>query len=76
MFTEEVQRNEVKWGPAIDQATGMLSSSEWLLGFPKHLKRCSHYRIMFYDELPDVICEDISTDRLCSPKDWLRTGGR
>ena len=55
MFTpEEVhnyRRDEIKWGPAIDQAAAvLLSNSEWLLGFSQqHLKRCSHYRIMFYD---------------------------
>jgi hypothetical protein len=66
MFTpEEVHsylRDEIKWGPAIDQAAIVnLGKSDWLLGFaPRHLDRCRHYRIMFYDEFLDVICEDIS----------------
>lgn len=30
----------------------------WLMSFsPRHLARCSHYQLMFYDELYDVICE-------------------
>jgi hypothetical protein len=55
-------RDEIKWGPAIDQAAVVnLGRSDWLLGFAQlHLERCNHYRIMFYDEFLDVICEDIS----------------
>jgi hypothetical protein len=66
MFTpEEVHkydRDEVKWGPEIDQAAIVnFGKSDWLLSFAqRHLSRCSHYRIMFYDEILDVICENIS----------------
>jgi hypothetical protein len=65
MFTpEEVYnygRDEIDWGPAIDQAAAVnLGKSEWLLTFAQqHLERCSHYRIMFYDEFLDVICENV-----------------
>jgi hypothetical protein len=32
----------------------------WLVSFsPRHLARCSHYQLMFYDELFDVICEGL-----------------
>ncbi|HUI97292.1 MAG TPA: hypothetical protein VLX44_16165 [Xanthobacteraceae bacterium] len=66
MFTpEEVhdyRRDEIQWGPALDQAAVVdLGKSEWLLGFAQqHLDRCHHYRVMFYDQFLDVICEDIS----------------
>jgi len=34
--------------------------SEWLKSFsPTHLSRCTHYRIMFYDELFEVIAESV-----------------
>jgi hypothetical protein len=34
--------------------------STWLRSYaPRHLAKCSHYQIMFYDELIDVICENI-----------------
>src|SRR5471030_2842695 len=35
--------------------------SEWLLTFnPQHLDRCRHFQLLFYDELLDVICEDLA----------------
>ena len=37
-----------------------LGRSDWLRSFaPQHLARCRHYRLVFYDELFDVICEDV-----------------
>ena len=43
-------------GYAID-----LGRSEWLQSFnPHHLGACKHYRLLFYDELLDVICESLS----------------
>lgn len=34
--------------------------SEWLLSFSgRHLGRCSHFKLLFYDELVDVICEGV-----------------
>jgi hypothetical protein len=68
LFTpEEVYnclRDEVRWGPSIDSAALVnLGKSEWLLTFDqRHLARCNHYRIMFYDEYLDIICENISAD--------------
>jgi hypothetical protein len=65
MFTpEEVHnyaRDGINWGAAIDHAAAInLGRSEWRLSFSQqHLDRCSHYRIMFYDEFLDVICEDV-----------------
>jgi hypothetical protein len=57
-------RDEVRWGPPIDQAAVVnLGKSEWLLTFSQQrLARCSHYRIMFYDEYLDLICENISVE--------------
>jgi hypothetical protein len=37
-----------------------LGSSEWVASFaPRHLGRCRHYQVFFYDELLDVICEGV-----------------
>lgn len=57
-----VTRDEVRWGPPINQAAIVnLGKSEWLLSFSqRHLARCNHYRLMFYDEYLDVICENIT----------------
>ena len=34
--------------------------SDWLRSFnPQHLASCSHFQIMFYDEIFDVICREI-----------------
>jgi hypothetical protein len=62
---EEVYRrsgDSVSWGPAINQAAAVnLGRSEWLLSFAqRHLGNCRHYRIMFYDEWLDIVCENIT----------------
>lgn len=37
-----------------------LGKSSWLQTFNQyHLNKCSHFQILFYDELFDVICEEI-----------------
>ena|SRR5215467_15587073 len=58
-------RDEINWGSAIDQAAAVkLGKSEWLLSFSQeHLDRCSHYRIMFYGQFLDVICDSIAASR-------------
>lgn len=34
--------------------------SDWIKTFQsRHLNKCKHFQIMFYDEIYDVICEDI-----------------
>jgi hypothetical protein len=69
MFTpEEVHnynRDEIEWGPKIGQAAVVnLGKSDWLLGFSqRHLDRCHHYRVMFYDDFLDVICENVSAEQ-------------
>jgi hypothetical protein len=52
-------RDEVQWRPSINQAAALdLGRSDWLRLFAqRHLCKCEHYRIMFYD---DIICEDIA----------------
>jgi hypothetical protein len=42
-------------GLSRDPNANDFGKSEWLLSFnQQHLDRCSHYRIMFYDEFLDV----------------------
>lgn len=44
-----------------------LGRSRWLESFaPRHLARCSHVKLLFYDHLFDVICEQVS----CHPGGW------
>jgi hypothetical protein len=38
-----------------------IEESVWLKQFnPYHLADCNHYQIMFYDEIYDIICRNIS----------------
>jgi hypothetical protein len=55
-------RDEVRWGPSVNQAAVLdLGRSDWLLAFSQsHLGHCKHYRVMFYDEFLDIICENIT----------------
>lgn len=37
-----------------------LGRSAWLDSFnPQHLQRCRHFQLMFYDELIDIVCENV-----------------
>ncbi len=58
----DYSRETVGWGPSINQAAVVdLGRSAWLLSFSQqHLASCRHYRIMFYDEYLELICEGIS----------------
>jgi hypothetical protein len=41
-----------------------LGSTSWSSSFnPTHLKQCSHYRLRFYDETIDLICEGVDFRR-------------
>ena len=41
-----------------------IENSSWLKQFnPAHLEECSHYQIMFYDEIYDVICKEIKAGK-------------
>jgi hypothetical protein len=64
MFTPEEVENYattvVDWGKTGNGALVSLGRSTWLKSFnPRHLERCEHIRIMFYDEYLDVLCEDV-----------------
>jgi hypothetical protein len=64
MFTpEEVwdySKTDDAWADTSQAAAICLGRSPWLQSFaPTHLERCSHYRIMFYDEFLDIICEGV-----------------
>jgi hypothetical protein len=63
MFTpEEVldYTEEINWGEYNNAAIVCLGKSKWLESFsPRHLDKCLHYQVMFYDEFLDVICEGI-----------------
>jgi hypothetical protein len=41
-----------------------LGRSSWLKSFdPRHLQRCAHFQLLFYDQLFDVICEEVTCHR-------------
>jgi hypothetical protein len=55
MFTPEEVIGSSGHRGAVD-----LGQSEWLHSFhQEHLGRCRHFRLLFYDELLDVICESV-----------------
>lgn len=64
MFTPEEVYNyastSVDWGAPYRASIVVIHESVWLHSFdPQHLGKCHHYRVMFYDEFLDVICEGI-----------------
>ena len=59
MATEEVHGNILASGKS-KAAILEVIDSPWLKSFQQtHLSYCKHYQIMFYDEIYDVICEQI-----------------
>ncbi|WOH36423.1 hypothetical protein RI844_13705 [Thalassotalea fonticola] len=59
MATDEVHGNIVATGES-NAAINEIVDSAWLKSFsPIHLSKCKHFQIMFYDEIYDIICEDI-----------------
>ncbi len=51
----------VDWGATERGALVSLGRSDWLESFsPIHLTDCAHIQAMFYDELLDVICKDVT----------------
>lgn len=55
-----------------DAAMFDLGRTEWLESFSqKHLRECRHFKIFFYDELLDVICEEV----ICRNGGFNVTGG-
>ena len=61
IFTPEEVYNfsfdTIDWGPPPRQAAVVnLGKSDWLNRFAQtHLVRCSHFRLMFYDQIIDLI---------------------
>lgn len=65
MFTpEEIENYDssvVTWTDTGRAALVCLGRSPWLASFnPYHLKKCLHFRVMFYDDFLDVICEQVA----------------
>lgn len=61
MASEEVHASILASGDT-NAAIFKVLNSTWKKEYhPTHLKKCSHYQIMFYDEIYDVICEAISS---------------
>ena len=57
MFTPEEVISTTALQPGSTAAVD-LGRSEWLRSFsPQHLDACSHFQLLFYDELLDIICE-------------------
>jgi hypothetical protein len=55
--------------PGSNAAIVNLGRSAWLQSFnPRHLASCSHFRIMFYDQIFDVICRDVRAGRGVYPR--------
>jgi hypothetical protein len=60
---ENYSNSLVDWGSTNKGALVSVGKSAWLKGFSQqHLANCEHYRVMFYDEILDVICEQIVVD--------------
>lgn len=60
MSSDEVHGNILATGDS-KAAIFEVIDSEWLASFNQaHLSECSHYQIMFYDEIYDVICKQVN----------------
>ncbi len=63
MAGEEVHGNIFATGKST-AAIFKIEGSDWLKQFNQsHLDNCSHYQIMFYDEIYDIICKSIRIGR-------------
>jgi hypothetical protein len=64
---EEVENygaSPVAWDQCGGGAMVTLGRSPWLLSFSqRHLEHCEHFRLMFYDQYVDVICEGVESKR-------------
>ena len=59
LASEEVHGNIMATGDSLAAIYEVLDY-DWIKSFqPRHLSKCKHFQIMFYDEIYDVICEDI-----------------
>jgi hypothetical protein len=63
MYTPEevINYEPMQWlGETRGVAAYCLGQSPWLKSFSdRHLGACSHYQLLFYDELVDVVCEGV-----------------
>ena len=56
---EEVHGNILATGKS-NASIFKVINSIWLKSFnQRHLANCSHYQVMFYDEIFDIVCQDI-----------------
>ena len=63
MSSEEVHGN-IMAQPDSKAAIFKVIDSSWKKSFQqRHLEECAHYQIMFYDEIYDVICRNISAGK-------------
>ncbi|MFZ2359072.1 MAG: hypothetical protein WA040_06980 [Anaerolineae bacterium] len=52
-----------------------LGKSAWLESFlSQHLRYCQHYRLVFYDQILDIICEGIEAHSGAFRQDPVETG--
>jgi hypothetical protein len=68
MFTPEEVENYIATSPpwaGTDRGAAIcFGRSKWLESFStRHLQRCEHFKLMFYDEYLDVICEGVEAAR-------------
>jgi hypothetical protein len=57
---EEVH-GRTKWVPDSHAAVLNLGISSWFASLnPRHLAGCSHYQVVFYDDVFDLICREIT----------------
>ena len=57
--TDEVHGNVVI--TSSKAAIHNLGKSSWLRSHdPRHLERCSHFQVVFYDEVFDLLCHELS----------------
>ena len=60
-FAWEEVHGDIKFLKGSKASILEITNSKWLSSFnPRHLKKCKHFQITFYDEIYDVVCEDIS----------------
>lgn len=63
MAVEEVHNNILATRESKASAF-RIESSPWLKQYnPAHIEECSHYQIIFYDEIYDVICKEIKAGK-------------
>ncbi len=63
MASEEVHAN-ILMANKSKAAIVEVTNSTWLQSFSQtHLEKCKHYQVMFYDEVYDIVCEEVIPGR-------------